>query len=280
MISSPSNNGFSQQLDAIRQRIAVIRDRVLSQSNLSLSSEIHEEFQSALNVLESAQTVIQQAETSLDVAQLRASVREKEILLREIHHRVKNNLQVVSSLLDLQAMRTQDPTVQTILRNNQSRIRSIALVHERLSQSSQITRTNLGEYIQSLTAILVRIYAIEPNRITFRTEIQGEIELSSNRAVPVGLILNELVSNALKHGLAGEFGEITVSLRITDAQITLIVSDSGERFPTDLDLMSPRSLGFQLINSLVQQIDGILTVSRIPNTMIAVRFSANDLQES
>ncbi|BAS55937.1 signal transduction histidine kinase [Leptolyngbya boryana NIES-2135] len=280
MISSPSNNGFSQQLDAIRQRIAVIRDRVLSQSNLSLSSEIHEEFQSALNVLESAQTVIQQAETSLDVAQLRASVREKEILLREIHHRVKNNLQVVSSLLDLQAMRTQDPTVQTILRNNQSRIRSIALVHERLSQSSQITRINLGEYIQSLTAILVRIYAIEPNRITFRTEIQGEIELSSNRAVPVGLILNELVSNALKHGLAGEFGEITVSLRITDAQITLIVSDSGERFPTDLDLMSPRSLGFQLINSLVQQIDGILTVSRIPNTMIAVRFSANDLQES
>ncbi|MCY6490025.1 sensor histidine kinase [Leptolyngbya sp. GGD] len=280
MISSPSNNGFSQQLDAIRQRIAVIRDRVLSQSNLSLSSEIHEEFQSALNVLESAQTVIQQAETSLDVAQLRASVREKEILLREIHHRVKNNLQVVSSLLDLQAMRTQDPTVQTILRNNQSRIRSIALVHERLSQSSQITRINLGEYIQSLTAILVRIYALEPNRITFRTEIQGEIELSSNRAVPVGLILNELVSNALKHGLAGEFGEITVSLRITDAQITLIVSDSGERFPTDLDLMSPRSLGFQLINSLVQQIDGILTVSRIPNTMIAVRFSANDLQES
>ncbi|MBN8560079.1 MAG: sensor histidine kinase [Leptolyngbya sp. UWPOB_LEPTO1] len=280
MISSPSNNGFSQQLDAIRQRIAVIRDRVLSQSNLSLSSEIHEEFQSALNVLESAQTVIQQAETSLDVAQLRASVREKEILLREIHHRVKNNLQVVSSLLDLQAMRTQDPTVQTILRNNQSRIRSIALVHERLSQSSQITRINLGEYIQSLTAILVRIYAIEPNRITFRTEIQGEIELSSNRAVPVGLILNELVSNALKHGLAGEFGEITVSLRITDAQITLIVSDSGERFPTDLDLMSPRSLGFQLINSLVQQVDGILTVSRIPNTMIAVRFSANDLQES
>lgn len=280
MISSPSNNGFSQQLDAIRQRIAVIRDRVLSQSNLSLSSEIHEEFQSALNVLESAQTVIQQAETSLDVAQLRASVREKEILLREIHHRVKNNLQVVSSLLDLQAMRTQDPTVQTILRNNQSRIRSIALVHERLSQSSQITRINLGEYIQSLTAILVRIYAIEPNRITFRTEIQGEIELSSNRAVPVGLILNELVSNALKHGLAGEFGEITVSLRITDAQITLIVSDSGERFPTDLDLMSPRSLGFQLINSLVHQIDGILTVSRIPNTMIAVRFSANDLQES
>ncbi|WNZ47339.1 sensor histidine kinase [Leptolyngbya boryana CZ1] len=280
MISSPSNNGFSQQLDAIRQRIAVIRDRVLSQSNLSLSSEIHEEFQSVLNVLESAQTVIQQAETSLDVAQLRASVREKEILLREIHHRVKNNLQVVSSLLDLQAMRTQDPTVQTILRNNQSRIRSIALVHERLSQSSQITRINLGEYIQSLTAILVRIYAIEPNRITFRTEIQGEIELSSNRAVPVGLILNELVSNALKHGLAEEFGEITVSLRITDAQITLIVSDSGERFPTDLDLMSPRSLGFQLINSLVQQIDGILTVSRIPNTMIAVRFSANDLQES
>lgn len=280
MISSPSNNGFSQQLDAIRQRIAVIRDRVLSQSNLSLSSEIHEEFQSALNVLESAQTVIQQAETSLDVAQLRASVREKEILLREIHHRVKNNLQVVSSLLDLQAMRTQDPAVQTILRNNQSRIRSIALVHERLSQSSQMTRINLGEYIQSLTAILVRIYAIEPNRITFRTEIQGEIELSSNRAVPVGLILNELVSNALKHGLAGEFGEITVSLRITDAQITLIVSDSGERFPTDLDLMSPRSLGFQLINSLVQQIDGILTLSRIPNTMIAVRFSANDLQES
>jgi two-component system, sensor histidine kinase PdtaS len=276
MISSPNNNGFSEQLDAIRQRIAAIRDRLRS----SLTPDIEAEFQSALDTLQSAQTVIQQAETSLEVEQLRASVREKDVLLREIHHRVKNNLQVVSSLLDLQAMRTRDANVQAILRSNQSRISSIALVHEWLSLSSNLARINLGEYIQNLTGILVRTYTIEPNRVTFRTEISGEVELSSNRAVPVGLILNELVLNALRHGLAGEPGEITVSLRITEAQIALVVSDSGERFPVDFDLISPRSLGFQLINSLVQQIDGILTVNGIPNTRISVRFSATDLGET
>ncbi|MCU0549184.1 MAG: sensor histidine kinase [Leptolyngbya sp. Prado105] len=276
MISSPNNNGFSQQLDAIRQRIAIIRDRLVVQSNLSLAPEINQEFQSALDVLQSAQAVIYQAETSPEVERLRASVREKDILLREIHHRVKNNLQVVSSLLDLQAMRTQDSTVQAILRSNQSRVSSIALVHERLSQSNHATQIELGEYLQNLAAILVRTYAIEPDRVTFRTEISGAVELSSNQAVPVGLILNELVLNALKHGLAGSAGEITVSLRITGSQIVLIVSDSGERFPTDFDAISPRSLGFQLINSLVQQINGILSISRIPNTMISVRFNVSN----
>lgn len=282
MISSPNNrNLFSQQLEAIRQRIALIRDRLLSLTAFTPTSqsEVNEAFQTALDVLQTAQAALQ-AETTSEVQQLRALVQEKDVLLREIHHRVKNNLQVVSSLLDLQAMQTQDFTVQAILRSNQSRISLISLVHDSISQSPDASRICLGEYIQNLTPILIRTYAIDPDQVRFHTELTGEIDLSSNQVVAVGLILNELVSNAVRHGLAGESGAITVSLQVIDSQIALIVRDSGRGFPLDFDPIAPRSLGFQLINSLVQQIRGILTVRYTPETAITIRFSATDLEES
>lgn len=276
MISSTNNGGFAQQVEAIRQRLASIRDRLLAQSTVSsqIQIEIQQELQSAIDVLQTARSRIQQAESSSTIEQLRASVREKEILLREIHHRVKNNLQVVTSLLDLQVMRTQDTDVQTLLRSNQSRISSIALVHDRLSQSSSISTIRLGEYVQSLVPTLIQTYAIEPNQITLRTAISGEIELSSNRVIPVGLILNELISNALRHGLANRGGEVSVLLRVENSQVTLTVSDTGDRFPANFDLNAPQTLGFQIINSLVQQLDASLGIDRTPRTAITIQFDA------
>jgi len=276
MISSTNNGGFAQQVEAIRQRLASIRDRLLAQSTVSspVPVEIQQELQSAIEVLQTARTVIQQAESSATIEQLRASVREKEILLREIHHRIKNNLQVVTSLLDLQVMRTQDANVQALLRSNQSRITSIALVHDRLSQSDNTSVIRLGEYVQSLVPMLVQTYAIEPNQITLRTAISGEIELSSNRVVPVGLILNELISNALRHGLVNRQGEIAVLLRVENSQVTLTVSDTGNRFPANFDMNTPQTLGFQIINSLVQQLDASLRVDRTPRTAFTIQFDA------
>ncbi|BAU13285.1 signal transduction histidine kinase [Leptolyngbya sp. NIES-3755] len=276
MISSTNNGGFAQQVEAIRQRLASIRDRLLAQSTVSspIPVEIQQELQSAIEVLQTARTVIQQAESSSTIEQLRTSVREKEILLREIHHRIKNNLQVVTSLLDLQVMRTQDENVQALLRSNQSRISSISLVHDRLSQAGNNSTIRLGEYVQSLVPMLVQTYAIESNQITLRTAISGEIELSSNRVVPVGLILNELISNALRHGLVNRGGEIAVLLRVENSQVTLTVSDTGNRFPANFDLNTPQTLGFQIINSLVQQLDASLRVDRTPRTALTIQFDA------
>ncbi|GAP95812.1 sensor histidine kinase [Leptolyngbya sp. NIES-2104] len=278
MISSTNNGGFAQQVEAIRQRLASIRDRLLAQSSVSspIQTEIQQELQSAIDVLQTARSMIQQAESSSTIEQLRASVREKETLLREIHHRIKNNLQIVTSLLDLQVMRTQDTDVQALLRSNQSRISSIALVHDRLSQSSSTHSIRLGEYVQSLVPMLIQTYAIEPNQITLRTAISGEIELASNRVVPVGLILNELISNALRHGLANRGGEVSILLRVENSQITLTVSDTGDRFPANFDLNAPQTLGFQIINSLVQQLNASLGVDRTPRTAITIRFDAAD----
>ena len=279
MISSPNTGGFVPQIEAIRQRLVSIRDRLLAQSNRMVSPEIDGELESAIEVLQTAQTVIRQAEESPEIERLRALLREKDIILREIHHRIKNNLQIVTSLLDLQVMRTQDTSIQALLRSNQSRIRSIALVHERLSQSSNATTINLSEYTQSLTETLVQIYAIDPRQVRLRAEVSGDIELSSNQVVPVGLILNELTSNALRHGLVDQPGEIIVRLQVISSQVSLTVSDTGNRFPADLDLNAPRTLGFQIANALVQQINGrLIREPSTEQTALTIQFDAADLE--
>jgi two-component sensor histidine kinase len=279
-ISSPNNGGFAQQVEAIRQRLLSVRDRLLSQSELSptIQTEVDAELLSAIMVLRTARAVIQQAEDYPEIERLRASMREKEVLLREIHHRIKNNLQVITSLIDLQLVRTQDAEVQALLLSNQNRIRSISLVHERLSQSNSATTINLSEYTQNITTMLMQTYAIDPSQVTLRTVISGEIELVSDRVVPVGLILNELIANALQHGLADQPGEIIVTLRVIDSQITLIVGDSGDRFPADFDLNAPQTMGFQIVSALVQQINGRLWVDRTPETAITLQFDAADLE--
>jgi PAS domain S-box-containing protein len=194
---------------------------------------------------------------------LRASLREKEVLLTEIHHRVKNNLQVVSSLLDLQADTVQDADAYQAFHDTRARVKSMALIHERLYQSSDLARIDAGEYIQEMLEYLLGAYGVGAGDITASVQAD-EVALGIDTAIPCGLIITELVSNALRHAFPAEEtagqGEIRVELRRLDGQLCLVVSDNGVGLPPDFDFYGTESLGLQLVNILVDQLDGTLEV--------------------
>lgn len=283
-----TNREIAQQVAAMRERLAGLCDRIQAEpmSNTSLQTEIVEELQSTLNILQTAQsTILQQAELSeqaliqessqtLREAQLQESLQESKLLLREIHHRVKNNLQIVSSLLDLQVMQTSDPYLRDLLRNNQSRINLVALVHESLSQSANLTVIDFSDYIRSLATTVFRIYAINAESVNLRIELMANLSIHLDKAIPVGLILNELLSNALKYCFrSASVSEVVVSLEVNrQEQITLAVSNSGDTLPPNFDLNRVESLGLQLVSALVRQIDGVLEVTQRNPTVFSVTF--------
>lgn len=194
---------------------------------------------------------------------IQASLREKEALLKEIHHRVKNNLQVTSSLLRLQAAAIDDVHAREMFEETESRIRSMALVHEKLYQSTNLSRIDFADYIRSLGELLFRSSAINPDAVTF--EVTGsEIFLSIDTAVPCGLIVNELLSNALKHAFPdARRGAIHVELRVnSDGETLLVVGDDGVGLPQPFDPGRTETLGLQLVQALSQQIDGRFTVEQ------------------
>jgi two-component sensor histidine kinase len=204
---------------------------------------------------------------------IRTSLKEKEILLKEIHHRVKNNLQIVSSLLYLQASRTEHPGAVSALKESRARIKSMALIHEKLYQSPNLASIDMGEYTRNLVSDLQHFYRTEDSFIRFTVRIDN-IPFGITEAIPCGLIINELVSNALKHAFHGkEQGEITIDLcRQPANRVTLIVSDNGVGFPEHVDFRSSPSLGLTLVNSLVQQLDGSIELDRKEGTAFAITF--------
>jgi two-component sensor histidine kinase len=199
---------------------------------------------------------------------LRASLREKEVLLTEIHHRVKNNLQVVSSLLDLQADTVQDPDAYQAFHETRARVKSMALIHERSYQSSDLAHIDAGEYVQEMLDHLLGAYGAAAGDITASVQAD-EVALDIDTAIPCGLIITELVSNALKHAFPAEEtagqGEIRVELRRLDGQLCLVVSDNGVGLPPDLDFYKTESLGLQLVNILADQLDGVVEVEGRPS---------------
>lgn len=206
--------------------------------------------------------------------QIKASLREKEVLLKEIHHRVKNNLQVISSLLNLQSSFIQDQQDLEIFQDSQNRVYSMALIHERLYQSQDLARIDLAEYIRDLAAHLIRSYKDSSERVALKVDAEGGF-LNIDIAVPCGLILNELVSNALKHAFPdARTGEIHVELYADhDHQFIFRVSDNGVGLPQDLDFQNTQSLGLQLVNMLVSQLDGTIELNRGLGTEFKIRFS-------
>ncbi|HEY9608012.1 PAS domain S-box protein [Allocoleopsis sp.] len=209
-----------------------------------------------------------QAET-----QIKESLREKEVLLQEIHHRVKNNLQVISSLLDLQSQYIDDSAMLEAFRESHNRIRSMALIHEQLYQSKDCAKINFSEYITSLTNDLFRAYGVHPGQITLELEIE-EVTLNINTAIPCGLIISELVSNALKHAFPqGRAGIIKVALYSdADNQLTLQVTDNGIGFPEDSEFRTVKSLGLQLVSVLANQLEGTLELDRRLGTQFKITF--------
>jgi two-component sensor histidine kinase len=208
-----------------------------------------------------------------------ASLQEKEVLLKEIHHRVKNNLQVISSLLNLQSAHVEDPQATEIFQDSQNRIRSMALVHEKLYQSQDLARVDLAEYIRNLATYLFRAYSANATGVTL--DIQADdVFLTIDTAVPCGLILNELISNALKHAFPdGQAGEICVKLHANgDHQVTLSVADTGVGLPKDLDLNTTTSLGLQLVHTLADQLDGHIELNGTRGTEFNITFAISENQ--
>jgi PAS domain S-box-containing protein len=201
-----------------------------------------------------------------------ASLREKEILLKEIHHRVKNNMQVISSLLSLQAKQVRDPRGRELLRESQNRVMSIALVHEKLYQSESLARINFSGYIRNVGENLFQSYGIQNKRICL-TITADEIFLPVNKAIPLGLILNELFSNALKYAFPdNRSGTISIGFTRAGEKCLLVFRDDGIGLPAGIDLDCSETLGLQLVSSLTQQIQGRITLDREGGTGFTIEF--------
>ncbi len=203
---------------------------------------------------------------------IRASLQEKDILLKEIHHRVKNNLQIISSLLNLQASAVEDGEIRDILLRSQSRVRSMALVHESLYQSGNLGEIDFADYIRRLAAYIKQAYGSADKRIEL--DIRAEaVRMSINKAVPCGLILNELLTNAYKHGFArATHGSIHVGLTRRGDLVDLIVRDNGDGIPAGLDLERVNSLGLQLVSSLANQLGGRIAILDEGVSVFALSF--------
>jgi PAS domain S-box-containing protein len=208
---------------------------------------------------------------------LKESIKEKEILLREIHHRVKNNLQIIASLLRLQEGSVNDEMVE-VLMESEGRVKTMAMVHEKLYQSPSFTDINFKEYIQRLVQDLYSSYAINTHDIRTSLDIE-DINLNIDTSIPLGLIINELMTNSIKHAFNEGKGEIKIILRSKWDEYELIVSDSGKGIPKDLDFRTTSSLGLQIVNSLVSQIDGKITLDRINGTKFQITFKELEYSE-
>ncbi|NLX03783.1 MAG: PAS domain-containing protein [Phycisphaerae bacterium] len=204
--------------------------------------------------------------------QIKASLQEKEVLLREIHHRVKNNLQIISSLLNLQSRYIQDERALDVFRESQNRIRSMVLIHEKLYRSKDLARVDFAEYVQSLASHLVRSYGTRRAGVDLRVHVEG-VALPIDTAIPCGIIINELVTNALKHAFPdGRRGEIRIDLHPAEREYRLVVSDNGTGIPADLDFRKTESLGLQLVTTLTDQLDGTVELERDGGTRFTIVF--------
>ena len=206
--------------------------------------------------------------------QLKASLQEKELLLQEIHHRVKNNLQIISSLLNLQAEDLNDNQAIEIFKNTQNRISSIALIHEKLYQSKDLARINFADYIQDLANSLFSAYGVNPNTINLKVEVE-DILLGIDTAIPCGLIINELILNSMKYAFpSGRQGEISVKFyAMTHNKLVLSISDNGIGLPKDLDLENISSLGLKLVSALVEQLSGDIQIHTSSRVQFEITFS-------
>jgi two-component sensor histidine kinase len=204
---------------------------------------------------------------------LQEALHEKELLLREIHHRIKNNIQIISSLLRLQANSFADERLREALRDSQSRLRSISLIHEKLYQSGDLATVAFGDYIRILGGQIFHLCGTDPARVRFEVEASA-VKLPTKKAVPCGLILNELITNALKYAFpGGRTGVIRVEIKALEAgHYSLLVSDDGVGLPETDDPEKPRRLGFQILGDLVRQLDGSLKVERKAGTSFSIIF--------
>jgi two-component sensor histidine kinase len=204
---------------------------------------------------------------------LKFQLKEKVILLKEIHHRVKNNMQVIISLLNLQAANIDDHKMLELYQESQNRIKSMALIHEKLYQSKDLTHIDFSEYVNSLTNYLAHGFLTEDHKIEIKTKSQN-IPLEYDIVIALGLIINELVSNSMKYAFKGcKKGKVEISLRkIRGNFLQLCVADNGKGIPKQINFRNTKSLGLQLVCSLTEQIGGSISMTNTAGTKFCIQF--------
>jgi two-component sensor histidine kinase len=256
-------NSFDRMRIALRNRLTD-----LDVSNATIKIEVNER-KLANDLLEKSLNKIQIA------------LVEKDLLLGEIHHRVKNNLQIVQSLLNLQAGQIADPVVKSMLMDSQNRIQSMAVIHRTLYQSHDFASVDFGRFLNALIPPLLSTYGVDERRIKLKIDA-GSVFIPINSAIPCGLIVNELITNALKHAFPNsQQGEISITLkRLDDHQIILEISDNGVGIPSDLDMAHVDTLGLQLVRLLSRQLQGDLSINRANPTRFSLQWNCKEGDQS
>ncbi|MDO8842452.1 sensor histidine kinase [Methanocalculus sp.] len=211
---------------------------------------------------------------------MKDALAEKEVLLREVHHRVKNNLQVISSLLNLQSQFVDDSRIVGYMTDSQNRVRALGYVYEHLYRSKEVGRIDFSEYTTRITQSLLREYSSFAQRVHIKYDVR-DVTLNPDTSIPLGLLLNELISNALRHAFPnGREGAINISMRPNDDRsYTLIISDDGVGLPPDMEFDRVESLGLLLVSSLVSQLDGTIELKRDRGTEFKITFKALQYKE-
>jgi len=214
------------------------------------------------------------------VNKIKESLKEKEILLREIHHRVKNNLQIISVLLSLQSEEIEDPEILEKYKESENRIHSMALIHERMYQSEDLSSIDFSDYVANLIADISYTYGFDEKNLEIEMDVETH-HLSIETVMPLGLIINELVSNSLKYAFKGkESNKINIIFKKEcENSYRLEVMDNGIGFPEDIDFKNTSSLGMQLVQELVEQIEGKVNLLREEGTHFIIHFKEPDYKK-
>lgn len=210
---------------------------------------------------------------------IRLSLQEKEVLLKEVHHRVKNNLQVISSILNLQSSYVKDEGTLQILKESQNRIKSMAFIHESLYQTKDFSSINFTEYVINLSQNLIHSYSNFDNEVKLNLDIQN-VFLNLDLAIPCGLIINEIVSNALKYAFVdrSEGGEISIAMKTSGDYLELKIGDNGKGLPKNIDYRNTESLGLQLVVTLTDQLSGTIELNTEKGTNYTIIFKHNQVK--
>ena len=261
-------------ISPIRSRGQVVGSLCIESNNEKRVEWLPEELDFVISVTGLVTLAMESNERRKAEEEIKRSLKDKEMLLREIHHRVKNNMQVISSILFLQAKKSKDPALVEGLIESQNRVKSMVMIHEKLYKSEDLATFNYGEYIKDLTAFLFRSYSLDSSRIRLELDV-GDIMLDTDTAVHCGLIINELVSNSMKHAFPDESaGCISISFNNDGSDnYSLIVKDDGVGIKDNALAENKGTLGMQLIETLTDQLDGNIDISNDNGTSFKIQFS-------
>jgi two-component sensor histidine kinase len=266
------NRKLAQEVTARRQA-----EQQLRESQKLLEVRVYERTKELRNAVKMLQSEVEQRRKAETVVS--ASLKEKKVLLQEIHHRVKNNLQIICSLISLQSKRIKDEMILGALQDTESRIKSMALIHEQLYRSDDFSRIDIAAYVERLIDAITPHHLKRSEAIEIITELD-QVSLTVGTALPCSLLINELVTNCLKHAFPnGQSGRIKVEFhKIPGNRYRIVVADNGVGLPTDLDLHKTKSLGLQLVANLAElQLRGNIDLSVNNGTIVTIEFS--DIEE-